>query len=222
MGGVLDDREAVASRDLLDAVHAAGPAGEVDGNDRRGARADRRFDRGRVDIAGVWLDVDEHRSGARVHDGVRRRAVRRWRGDDLVAGPHADGQQGGVQARGARGDRDRMLGADVGGEPLLEPGHSRTGGQPARAQGGGDVGDLGFPDRRVPERDRLLAGQGHRWAPARAARAGRSHSPGPIAYQSQLLRRQCASPCRVMPSLSITRSERTLSWLAMLITRSSP
>ena len=72
------------------------------------------------------LDVDEHRRGAAVADGVGGGDEGVADGDDLVARPHADGEQRQVQRRRAVGDGAGVRRADVGRELPLERGDLRT------------------------------------------------------------------------------------------------
>jgi hypothetical protein len=61
---------------------------EADGHDRLGAGADLGLDQGRVDIAGVGLDVDEDRGGADQDDDLGGGDEGEGGGDDLVTGAY--------------------------------------------------------------------------------------------------------------------------------------
>jgi hypothetical protein len=58
---VLDHRQAVARGDGVDLVHVGHLAVQAHRHDGPGARRDLRLDQAGVDVAGVGLDVDEHR-----------------------------------------------------------------------------------------------------------------------------------------------------------------
>ena len=94
VGGVLDDFQIVGARDVEDAIHVAGVAGEVHRQDRADAlvRAalERLLDARGVDVEGAGIDVDEHRPRAEVAEHLGGRGEGERRGDNLVAGADAE------------------------------------------------------------------------------------------------------------------------------------
>jgi hypothetical protein len=74
----------------------------------------------RVDVAGVGLDVHEHRPGAQQHDGLDRGGEGEGRGDDLVAGLQVQRHHRDQQRLGAAGHGDAVLGAGEGGQGRFE------------------------------------------------------------------------------------------------------
>ena len=157
VGGVLDDRDLTAPHRRLDRIHVARATGEVHRHDRPGARRDRRLYEVGVDVQGAWIDVGEARRRARVEDRVHRRGPGERARDDLVARPHAGHAQGQVQRVGARRRGDRVLGAGVLGEALLELGHARARREPARLERLDHRVDLGAADDRRRELEQRLA-----------------------------------------------------------------
>ena len=72
LGGVLEKQQTVRLGERAEAVHVADLAVEMNRQDRRGARADRRPSRVRIDQSGSALDVAQHRRRPGVRDGERR------------------------------------------------------------------------------------------------------------------------------------------------------
>ena len=70
MRAVFDEREAAARGDGPQLVHRRRQPEGVLGQDRAGARSDARFDLFEVDVKGGGLDLEIHRSSARVQDGI--------------------------------------------------------------------------------------------------------------------------------------------------------
>jgi hypothetical protein len=98
---VLDQEQAVGLGQRGERGEVARLAREVDRDDRAGARADQRRDRGRVEVAGDRIDVREPDTEPGL---VRRRGGGREgdrRGDELVARRQAEPEVGQVQRRGA-------------------------------------------------------------------------------------------------------------------------
>ena len=164
---VLDQHQVVLADDRHDGVHVAGAPGEMHDQHRPGALADRRLDRRGIDVHAGRIDVGQDRRGAAVDDRVHRGAEGQRRGDDLVARPEAGGDQAQVQGGRAGVDRDRVPGAAVGGDRVLESPHPGARTEPAAAHGGHDLLDLGVLDGRCAEDqesfggpDRLMTG-GH-------------------------------------------------------------
>ena len=86
---------------------------------------DRRFEAGDIDVVGVGIDIDEDRLGLGQRHDLGGRGEGEARHEDRVAGTDAGGQQRQQQRVGAVGAGDAMLGADIGGELLLELGDLR-------------------------------------------------------------------------------------------------
>ena len=68
LGGVLEQHQAVAAREPLERGHVGDLPVQVNGEDRRRARADRRSGGLRIEQAGGVLDVAEDRDGADVEN----------------------------------------------------------------------------------------------------------------------------------------------------------
>ncbi len=120
LAGVLDDRQAVSRGDLGERVHVHGLPVQVHGHDRGGARRDRGPDGCGVHETVALEAVHEDRRGADVAHGLGGGDERVGRDDDLVAGPHARGDQRELHGVGARAHPDRVVAAAEGGEGLLE------------------------------------------------------------------------------------------------------
>ena len=92
--GVLDNFQIVGARDVEDAIHVAGVAGEVHRQDCAdafvGAALERLLDAGGIDVEGAGIDVDEHRARAEVAENLGGRGESERRGDNLVAGADAE------------------------------------------------------------------------------------------------------------------------------------
>src|SRR6266851_7409330 len=93
----------------------------MDGNDRTGARRDRRLDLTDVHQEIVIPDINEYRAGAENLDrGDGRDRGVRYR-DDLIAGADACGRERDVNRVGSAVDPDRTPDADIGRHLALEP-----------------------------------------------------------------------------------------------------
>ena len=112
-----------------------------------------RSNRVGVDVQVGVEHVDEDGRCAGMDDDVRGRRPGDRRDDDLVTRADAEPDERQVQRGGAGGERDRVPGADVVGEALLELGGTRAAGQPAAPEGLHDGLDLLRPDRRRLERE---------------------------------------------------------------------
>jgi hypothetical protein len=139
--GVLDDAQAAALREVVQAVAVDGEAGEVHGDDRLRARTDRGLGAVEVDEARPRIDVDEHRPGARADDHVGRRDPRERRRDDLVAGLHAGEFEREFERAGAGVHDAHGAPAAELGELRLEALHLRAARDPAGAEHLDDAGD---------------------------------------------------------------------------------
>ncbi|MNT42141.1 hypothetical protein D3C72_1785410 [compost metagenome] len=149
MGGVFDDPQAVAARDVQDGGHVAGQAAVMNGNDGLGARSDGAFNGLGAEAESVRVDIHQHGFGAQIagHFGAGGKGV--GGGDDFVALAHADGFQRQVQAGGGRVHCDRFYAAaDETGEFLLEGAGVGARREPAGPHGFSDSRDFGFADVR--------------------------------------------------------------------------
>ena len=70
---IVNDLEPVDVGNFLDALGVAGRAVHVHRHDGRGVRGNRRFDFFRVDVAGLFVDIDKDGLEAVPPDGMRRR-----------------------------------------------------------------------------------------------------------------------------------------------------
>ena len=167
-GGVFDERD-VLRHGGLELLPGDGPAEEVDGEHRAGARRDRLRDALDPEEERLGIDVDEHGARPAELDHVRGRGERVGGHDHLVARPDADREQGQVERRRPRRDRDRVRRAHRAPERLLElgdPGPHRQ--LPAREHLG-DRGELGLSHVGSRKPDRLgNAHVAHAAAPSRA------------------------------------------------------
>ena len=103
----------------------------IDPRDRSGNGLGTRHERPRV-------DVDKHRRQPGVNDGVHRPAEGHRRGRDAGPTGKPERPQRELEGCGAGGNRDRVVGADEGGEFALEGGDLRAGGYPARRKHSGN------------------------------------------------------------------------------------
>ena len=102
LGGVLEDHEAVPLRDPSDVLHRGRVSIEVDRHDRRRSLSDGRFDAGRVEAEGVFVNVGEDGGRAAQGDRVRGRGEGEGGDNDLIAGADSGGEQPQVQGGGSR------------------------------------------------------------------------------------------------------------------------
>ncbi len=96
------------------------------GEDSFGAGSDGRLDLRRVKVESDGINVHEHGPGSHVQRGVSRSDESKGRGDHLVAGADAVGQQSYVQGRGPRRSSYGMFHSAESGKGLLELGHTGT------------------------------------------------------------------------------------------------
>ena len=99
LGSVLEHEQAVGLRDLVDRIHVAHLAIQMDGNDRRSAWRDGRPRGLRVDQARGLVDLAQDRRRARVHGAQRRGDERVRRNDHLIPGADAGGPEHQRQGR---------------------------------------------------------------------------------------------------------------------------
>ena len=114
--GVLQHRHA----ERLDLRHRSDVAEQVDDHHRLRARRQRRAHGLGGDAERLGVDVAEHRARAGRRDRLGGRVERERRDHDLVAGADAERAQRERQRVGPVRDADRVAGADIGGELVLE------------------------------------------------------------------------------------------------------
>ncbi len=118
--GVLHDRDARVGGELAEGVQVGDLAGDVDRHDRAGPRGDRGRGGLGAQVVGVEVDVDRHRGGTEPLGGLGGGDERERGHDDLGARADAEQLEGDLQRVGAVGDGERLGGAVVVGELLLE------------------------------------------------------------------------------------------------------
>ena len=156
LGGVLDDRDPAALRDLHQRVHVGHQAVQVDRHDRLRAGRDRGLDPVGIEAEVVGPDVHEHGSGAGLEDRADRRVEREADRDHLVARADPERPQDRHQGDGAVGHEHGVPHAAVRGPRLLELRRPATHREHAGAE---DVDDgLFFGRPEVGLRDRDHAG----------------------------------------------------------------
>ena len=120
LAGVFDDDQVVATGDLPDGVHLGWLTVQVDRYDRLRARRHRGFEQLRIEVIVLGRDVDEHRIGARVGNREGSRSERVGRGDDFIAGAHAELPQRQVERVGSAGDGHTRSRPAIIGELFFE------------------------------------------------------------------------------------------------------
>ena len=158
--GVLDHAQPVPPRERVQGIHVDQRAGPVRRDDRARARADRRLDRGEVDIAGDEIAIDEHGLGADLDDHVEdgEKALRRR--DHLVAGTDAAKLQRDLDRGGGGRQHAGRAAAAKGGQRGLELPDPRAARELPRAQHVADAGDGGLVEDRAGELE--VMGRFHR------------------------------------------------------------
>src|SRR4051794_1637995 len=134
LAGVLEDAEAVGGGERLQLRHRRRVAEDVDRQEAGGALAERRRGGRRVEVERLRVDVAEDRPGALVEQAVGRGDEAERAGQHLVALAPAERPHAEVQRRRAAGDRDRVGGAEPGGELALEARAHRPQREPPGAQ----------------------------------------------------------------------------------------
>ena len=132
--------------DGTERIELGGVAGVMDRENRACARRHGGGDVLRIEVERIWLDIHQHWPRTHMLDHVHGRGERHGRGDDFVAWSDAGGHERGVQGGGARADRQRAGGLQIGGEIGFECPSLGSGRDPARAQRIHDLGDLFFAD----------------------------------------------------------------------------
>ena len=102
-----------------------------------------------IDIAGIQVDVDEHRLGTQPRDDVRARRKTHRRHDDFIARADAGHLERHFQAGGGGGHDSHVAIAHVGTQGRFEGGHLRAAGQLPRAQHVADGRNALLIDRRT-------------------------------------------------------------------------
>jgi hypothetical protein len=93
---------------------------QMNGDDRSGAGRDLPRHVRRIEIEGARVDVGEHQRRAHLMNGLRRRDVGEWRGDDLIARAEVEGAQRQGQGVRAGVDADPEAGAGERGNLFFE------------------------------------------------------------------------------------------------------
>ena len=189
-GRILDHAEAMPRGQACDGgqvtrhpqlVHAEdGPRGGRDGG----------FHLPWVDVERVRVNIDEHRRGAAVPDGVGGGDVRVADGDDLVAGPHAKRRQGHMQRRRAARHRAGVRRTHLVREFALEGGHLGTLRDPARQDGPPRRGCLLFAHPGLCNRNHERGSQFRTTSASSSVRG----SPPCSRYQASRRARPSSSP----------------------------
>ncbi len=155
VAGILDDDEIASGRLGAERVEIDKLAGEVNRADRAGAnallgRAPCRLGQvPRLHQPGARVDVGENDFRADEPRTIRSGGEGDGWDDYAVARSQAKCQTGEVQSRRAAGAGDRVAGADLDGESVLERLDRRPGGQPLGTQHGADRGDIIIVDSRA-------------------------------------------------------------------------
>ena len=154
---VLDYLEFMFFRKRHDSVHIARAPRHVNDDDGFRLFRDLSFDIRYVDVLRVFPAIREDRSGAAVHDRVRGRREGERRHDDLVARLHADYLEREMERRRTGRECDRVSGALVCTECVLELVRFGARPYPAAFQGRDDLVDLRLFDRRRAENEEVVA-----------------------------------------------------------------
>ena len=130
----------------LQRPHVAHQAVKMHRHDGTGVGGDGGLDARRIEVAGVGLDIDEHRRGAGLEDGRGGGDEAHRRGDDLVARPDIERQQRHVQRpRAARHGQGVAL-LEIGRKPRLELRHVRACREDVAFQHLGEAVELGLAE----------------------------------------------------------------------------
>jgi hypothetical protein len=116
VSAILDQEKPGALRQLPEAVEIRHRAGQVDRQDRLGARTDRRRDLVRIQAVGLREHVHEDGDAAGCHDRARGPDEGVGGGDDLGAGRDAGRLERQGERDGAVQGRHRIARSDIGGE----------------------------------------------------------------------------------------------------------
>ncbi len=127
-------------------AHVAHQAVEMHGHDGPGLGRDGGLDARGIEVAGVGLDVDEHRRRARLEDGGGGGDEAHRRGDDLIARPDIERQQRHVQRAGAARHGEGMALPEIRREPRLELRHLGAGREDVAFEHLGEPVELGLAE----------------------------------------------------------------------------
>ena len=106
---ILDDRNAVRVRELLDRFHVGWIAEQMGNDDSPRSGRDRPLDRFGGDVVRMRVDVGEDRNRTLIENRRERPHVGNRRGDDFVSGLRIDGGDGAVNGGGSGGTRNGVL-----------------------------------------------------------------------------------------------------------------
>ena len=120
LGAVFDDPPPPRGSEGGDLLHVARIAKEVDGHDGSGSRRCQVADLGEVHQTGLWVDVHEHRNGARLGDPNARRIGRDRRDDHTRSSLDSGRSQGKGDGVGAVGNPNGEIGPDESGKLPFE------------------------------------------------------------------------------------------------------
>ena len=126
LGCVFNNGDAVPGGNGVDGVEVCALAIQAYRDDSLGARGDRGFQQGRVEVVVAGVDVYIHRVGPQQGHGFGRGNVGEAGGDDFVARADAQRHLGDLQRVGAVGHADAVAGAGVGRELFFQFGHFRA------------------------------------------------------------------------------------------------
>ena len=140
LAGVLDHRHAPLAAQRQQRVEVGGMSIQVHGEDRPGARCDRRRHRFRGDVQRLWIEVREHRPRPRPHHREGGEGGGQRRRDDLVALADAQALQRELDGLGAVGHRDHFPRPQPARELALEGLAFRPQDEPAGVQHPGQRG----------------------------------------------------------------------------------
>jgi hypothetical protein len=113
LGAIFDHPDIVGAGKSQDAVHVAGPACQMHGQDADRARGDERGNRLRRDVLAVRINVGEHRNAAGQEHTAGRCNEAAWGHDDFVARLNVENSQRGVQCYRTIGHCDCVSSAGV-------------------------------------------------------------------------------------------------------------
>ncbi len=179
-------------------VQIAGLPGEMHGDHGPRPRRESGREQRRIQVEGVGAHVRELGSAAEAQDGVRGRHERERGDHDLIARADPRGEHGRLERGGSGAHRDRVLRADVLGEPALELRPPRAGRDEVRAQRFDDGADIAVVDRLPPVREqrrahRAAAVDGAPLTHARARSSARPRATTSSHHSSTGTRRPAAS-----------------------------
>ena len=121
--GIFDHDQPAGASGRHQRLHVGRLAGEMDRDDGSGARSERAFDRGGIEVERVQVDVGEDRNRVGLDHGRGGRDERVGGNDDFVFRADARRQQRDPQRDRAVDDRDAVAAAVHRGEALLELGN---------------------------------------------------------------------------------------------------